>query len=147
MAISGNIDFAAIAQEMRQTVARWYNATIEIIDPNIREQEWNMATNSWGTSSETLIYSGGARVQPIRSTSEPDLGITQGAIRSVRIQVPYDATVPLIQKGFQVRVTSGGENHVLEDLKLVVRSAINSSYGWNTTIECDADVKSVDNGS
>ena len=141
---SNPIDFAAIAVEMRGAVARWYNADIQIIDPNLREQTWNMATNSYGTNTETIIYSGKARVQPIRATLEPDVTIGQAGIRGVRIQVPYDASVGLVRKGLQVRVTDGGEDSVLETIKFVVKSGINSSYGWNRTIECEADVKSVE---
>jgi len=146
MAISSGtpIDFAKIATEMRTIVARWYNAQIKIIDPNLRDQVWDMATNTYSTTSEVVLYSGNARVQPLGGASTPDIGITQAAIHGVRIQVPYDATVGLIRKGLQVRVTDGGEDAVLEDLKFVVKSAINSSYGWNRTIECEVDVKSVE---
>lgn len=146
MAISKSsyIDFAKIATEMRGIVARWYNAEIEIIDSNLREQTWNMATNSYGTNTETIIYSGRARVQPISSTQEPDITVGQAGIRGVRIQVPYDASIGLVRKGLQVRVTNGGEDSILESIKFVVKSAINSSYGWNRTIECEADVKSVE---
>ena len=146
MAISKStpIDFAAIAAEMRDIVARWYNGEIEIIDPNLREQSWDMATNTYDTTSEVVLYSGSARIQPLREARTPDIGIAQGAIHGVRIQVPYDASVGFIRKGLQVRVTNGGEDAILEDLKFVVKSAINSSYGWNRTIECEVDVKSVE---
>jgi len=142
------IDFAKIALEMRDIVARWYNATIQIVDPNVRDLNdyWNPATNTYSQGTETLVWSGSARIQPVSSASEPDLGITQGAIESIRVQVPYDNTLGLIRKGMQVVVTDGGENHVLESLQFVVLSAINSSYGWNTTIECDADIKAVADG-
>ena len=149
MAISKNtpIDFAKIATEMRDIVARWYNATVEVVDPNIRDQVWDLATNTFSGSSQTTIWTGKARVQPLRASSEPNIGVGEGSIRGARIQVPYDATVSLIEKGFQVRITDGGENHVLENLQFVVTSAINSSYGWNTTIECEVDAKSVEDGS
>lgn len=145
MAISSTtpIDFAKIAAEMRTIVARWYNATVQIVDPNLREQTWNMATNSYGASTETIVWSGKARIQPIRGESLPDLNVMQGAIQGFRVQVPYDANLSLIRKGMQVRITDGGEDVVLSNLILLVRSAVNSSYGWNRTIECDADVKSV----
>lgn len=147
MAISGNIDFAAIAQEMRQTVARWYNATVEIIDPNLGDQTWDPVTNTYSGDSDVVVWSGAARIQPLGSDRMPDLTVTQGGIRGIRVQVPYDAELPLIRKGLQVKVTDGGEDVVLESLQFVVSSAINSSYGWNRTIECDVDVKSVANGS
>ena len=145
MAISKStpIDFAKIALEMRDIVARWYNAEIQIVDPNMREQTWDMATNSYGDSTESVLWSGKARIQPIKGESLPDLNVMQGAIQGFRVQVPYDADLSLIRKGMQVRITDGGQDVVLNDLILLVRSAVNSSYGWNRTIECDADVKSV----
>jgi hypothetical protein len=140
---SNPIDFASIAIQMRSTVARWYNAEIEIIDPNTREQNWDEFTNEYIYDSEVIVWSGAARVQPVSTVKLPDVDIMQGAVQTVRIQVPYDANLSLVRKGMQVRVTNGGEDAVLEDLILTVRSAINSSYGWNRTIECDADVKST----
>jgi hypothetical protein len=145
---SNPIDFAAIAVEMRGAVARWYNAEVEIIDPNTRDldDEWNPVTNTYTSPTDTVLWSGSARVQPLRTASMPDLGVTQGAIEAIRVQVPYDASLGFVQKGMRVRVTNGGEDAVLEDLEFIVRSAVNSSYGWNRTIECDTDVKSVANG-
>lgn len=145
MAISKSsyIDFAKIATEMRDIVARWYNAEIEIIDTNLREQTWNEFTNSYGTSTESVIWSGRARVQPIGSERLTNLQIAQGSVRSVRFQIPYDASLPLIREGLQIVVTNGGEDSVLESLMFIVTGSINSSYGWNRTIECDVNLKSV----
>lgn len=145
---SSSIDFAKIATEMRSIVARWYNAEVRIVDPNVRELDsyWDPETNEYSQGTETLVWSGTARIQPLRRATEPDLGVTQGAVESIRVQVPYDNTLGLIRKGMRVVVTNGGENHVLESLEFVVLSAINSSYGWNTTIECDADIKAVADG-
>ena len=137
------IDFAKIAVEMRAIIARWYNAEVEIIDPNLRSQTWDIATNEFTNNPKAVVWSGKARVQPTRQASTPDIGVAQGAVEGVRVQVPYDASLPLIRKGLQVKVTDGGQDAVLETLQFVVRSAINSSYGWNRTIECDVDVKSV----
>lgn len=149
VAISSNtpIDFAAIAVAMRGTVARWYNASVQIIDPNLEDQTWDPVTNTYSGNSATVIYSGSARVQPIGADRTPAMDFAQAGIRGIRVQVPYDASIPLIRKGLQVKVTNGGEDAVLETLQFVVSSAINSSYGWNRTIECDVDVKSVADGS
>jgi hypothetical protein len=145
MAISKNssIDFAKIALEMRETVSRWYNADVEIIDPNLGEQEWDPMTNEYSGNSESVIWSGRARVQPLKQSrgATPDVSVMQAGIESIRVQVPYDADLPLIRKGLQVRVLNGGEDDVLTRIQFVVRSAVNSSYGWNRTIECDADVR------
>ena len=145
MAISKNagIDFAKIATEMRAITKRWYNASIEIVDPNLREQTWNEFTNSYGSSTESVLWSGSARVQPIGSESLVDLDIAQGSVRSVRFQVPYDESLPLIREGLQIVVTDGGQDTVLESLMFVVTGSINSSYGWNRTIECSVNLKST----
>ena len=143
---SSPIDFAAIALEMRSTVARWYNASVQIIDPNIEDQTWDPETNTYTGNPAVVLWSGSARIQPLREARTPDLVVTQGAIHGIRVQVPYDASLPLIRKGLQVKVVDAGEDAVLASLQFVVRSAINSSYGWNRTIECDVDVKSVSNG-
>jgi hypothetical protein len=140
---SSPIDFASIAAQMRPTVALWYNAEIEIIDPNSGEELWDEYTNEYINDSATVLWSGHARIQHLRDARTPDMVITQGAIHPIRVQVPYDAELPLIRKGLQVKVTDGGEDAVLPTLQFVVRSAINSSYGWNRTIECDVDVRSV----
>lgn len=149
MAISRNsqIDFEKIAVEMRAITERWYNAEVQIVDPNLEDLDWNPVTNTYSGNPEIVLWSGKARIQPVREASTPDLGIMEGSIHSIRVQVPYDETLPLIRKGLQVRVTNGGEDAVLEELEFTVRSAINSSYGWNRTIECDVSVKSVADGS
>jgi len=148
MAISKNtgIDFAKIALEMRSITERWYNASVEIIDPNLEDQAWNMATNTFTNAPESTLWSGKARIQPLGNGSVDSGLIMQNGISAIRVQIPYDVDLPLIRKGLQVKVTDGGEDHVLESLQFVVRSAVNSSYGWNRTIECDVDVKSASDG-
>jgi len=135
------IDFAGIAAEMRGTVARWYNGAVEIVDPNVEDLVWDVETNTYTGSPEVVVFSGSARIQPVRNVTVPDVDISQAAIQGIRVQVPYDSDLSLIRKGLRVRVTSPGEDAVLGGLQFVVRSAINSSYGWNRTIECDVDVK------
>jgi hypothetical protein len=152
MAISKNstIDFAKIATEMRAISERWYNAEIEIVDPETNDQVWDVKTNKYTGDVETVLWSGKARIQQIRGASEYVAGVGQVSTRPVRFQVPYDEELPLIRKGLQIRVTDGGEEKVLETLSFVVEGTINSSYGWNRTIECYVDLTSAnfvpDNG-
>jgi len=149
MAISKetSIDFAKIATEMRDIVSRWYNATLEVVDPNTGDLTWNISTNSYTGDAATTIWSGKGRVQPIRGASEPNGRVYDPSMRPILIQIPYDNTLDYIRPGMTVRVTNGGENHYLEELEISIVSTINSSYGWNTTLECSVDTKSVANGS
>lgn len=142
---SSKIDFAAISSEMATIAQRWFNATIEIVDPDVEGQTWNPATNTYTGSSETVLWSGEARVQPLGVGENPqaDYGFSSAGIRRVRIQVKLDPSRNFIRKGLRVRVTDGGTDVELEQLDFVVTNAVNSSYAWLRTIECDADVKNT----
>lgn len=136
------IDFQAIANEMRETVAHWYNAEIQIVDPNTRDLEWNPTTNTYSNNPESVLWSGSARVQPIRTPLDVNMEFMRSGKREIRIQIPYASNLPDFQPGMRVRVTSSPVEHILEGFVYVIRSAINSSYGWNRTIECEVDLKS-----
>ena len=144
------IDFQAIAKEMRETVAHWYNAEIEIIDPKNREVsgEWDPVTNDYDEFPDEVIWEGPARIQPIGLTGArlTNMAVMQGSIKNIRVQVPYDEELPLIRKGLEIRIVDGGQDQVLNDLRMIVNSAINSSYGWNRTIECELDTRSTPDG-
>lgn len=140
---NGGINFSAISAEMRGTMANWFNATIQIVDPNVENVEWDVYTNTQQAGTPTVIWSGPARIQHLKSERTPDAAYSQTAIRGIRIQLPYNAEIGLVRKGLQVVVTDGGSDPVLEQLGFVVQSAINSSYAWGRTIECEVDLKSV----
>lgn len=139
----GGINFAAISEEMRSIISYWFNASIQIVDPNVGEVEWDVVTNTQTSGAPTVLWSGNARIQHLKPNSTPDAGFSQTDIRGIRIQLPLDVELGLIRKGLQVIVTDGGSDPVLEQLGFVIRSSINSSYAWGRTIECDVDLKSV----
>lgn len=140
---NGGINFSAISAEMRSTMAGWFNATIQIVDPNVEDVEWDVYTNTQVGGVKTVLWSGPARVQHLRNDSMPTVAYSQTDIRGIRIQLPYDSELGLIRKGLQVVVTDGGSDPILEQLGFVVTSSINSSYAWSRTIECEVDLKSV----
>ena len=142
---SSKIDFAAISAEMAGIAERWMNATINIVDPNVENQVWNASTNTYTGGDETVLWSGSARIQPLGASQNPetDYAFSSSGIRRVRIQVNIDPGRDFIRKGLRVRVTDGGQDSDLEKLDFVVTDAINSSYAWLRTIECEADVKNV----
>jgi hypothetical protein len=140
---SGGIDFAAISTEMRSTMLPWMNGTIQIIDPNVKGQEWDPFTNQYSGGNSTVIWQGSARIQHLGSDRAAEVGYSQIGIRGIRFQIPMDAELGFIRKGLQVVVTDGGSDPELEQLSYVITSAINSSYAWGRTIEAEVDVKSV----
>lgn len=144
MAISPStpIDFAAITSEMSGIVSRWFNGTIQIVDPNLDNITFDAWTNAT-TGTETVLWTGSARIQPISyNTGDPEAGQSVLATRRVRFQVPLDETRAFVRSGLMIRVTDGGQFTDLLDINFTISSAINSSYAWLLTIECKADVKS-----
>lgn len=139
------IDFAGISAEMATVVQRWFNASIIIVDPDVRDEVWDPVTNTYTGSSEVTLWSGAARVQPIGLGSNPeaDYAFSAAGVRRVRFQVRLDPSRDFIRKGLRVRVTDGGVDSDLEKLDFVVTNAINSSYAFLRTIECEADVKNT----
>lgn len=136
------IDFAGISAEMGPVARRWFNGLIQIVDPNLDDLTYDPWTNT-STGSETILWSGEARIQPISSNaSDIDAGKSVTASRRVRFQVPLDDTRVFVRAGLRVRVTDGGRFPDLENLQFVVSSAVASSYAWLLSIEAEADVKS-----
>lgn len=142
---SSKIDFAGISAEMATIVERWFNASVTIVDPDVRDEVWDPVTNTYTGSSEVVLWSGAARVQPLGTGSNPeaDYAFSAAGMRRVRFQVKLDPSRDFIRKGLRVRVTDGGVDSDLEGLDFVVTNAINSSYAWLRTIECEADVKNT----
>lgn len=139
---SSKIDFAAISAEMGDIAARWFNGAIQIVDPNLDNLTFDPWTNT-STGTETVLWTGEARIQPISyDTRDPEAGRSVLASRRVRFQVPLDETRAFVRSGLIVRVTDGGEFPDLVNLQFNISSAVNSSYAWLLTIECEADVKS-----
>lgn len=143
----GAVDFAAVSAQMASTMLSWMNATIQIVDPNVENAEWDPFTNEYTGGTATVLWQGPARIQHLSGTSMPDVGYSELGIRGIRLQVPMDPELGFVRKGLQVIVTDGGSDTELEQLKFVVKSAINSSYAWIRTIECEVDVKSVANST
>jgi hypothetical protein len=138
---SSKIDFAAISAEMGSIAARWFNGTIQIVDPNLDDLTFDPWTNT-STGTETVLWTGEARIQPVNVATDPDAGRSVLANRRVRFQVPLDDTRAFVRAGLFVRVTNGGQFPDLENMNFTITSAINSSYAWLLTIDAQADVKS-----
>lgn len=144
---SGSIDFQAIGSQMAATALPWMNGSIQIIDPNTEDSEWNPFTNQYTNDTPTVLWSGPARIQHLSTQATPTVGGSQIGIRGIRVQIPIDAAAGFIRKGLQVVVTDAGNDYELEQLQFVINSAINSSYAWLRTLECEVDVKSVANAT
>lgn len=140
---NNGINFSALGSEMAKTSLPWMNGTIQIIDPDLADQQWDEWTNTYTGSSATVLWSGPARIQHLGGERGPLVGYADSSIRGIRFQIPIDGYAGFIRKGLQVIVTDGGNDVELEQLQFVVTSAVNSSYAWLRTIEAEVDAKSV----
>ena len=141
--VGGGLDFAAISEQMGKTILSWMNATIQIVDPNVENSEWDPFTNEYTGGNATVLWQGPARIQHLKTETMPVVGYSETGIRGIRVQIPLDPELGFVRKGLQVIVTDGGSDSELEQLQFVITSAINSSYAWIRTLECEVDVKSV----
>lgn len=140
---NNGVNFSSIGAEMAKTSLPWMNGTIQIIDPDLADQQWDEWTNEYTGSSATVLWSGPARIQHLRNERGPMVGYTDSSIRGIRFQIPIDGYAGFIRKGLQVIVTDGGNDSELEQLQFIVTSSVNSSYAWLRTIEAEVDAKSV----
>jgi hypothetical protein len=141
------IDFSAIKVQMASTMHSWMNGSIQIIDPNTGDATWNEWTNEYAGGEPTVLWSGPARIQHLRSETSSPVGYSELGIRGIRVQIPLDIEAGFIRKGLQIIVTDGGNDYELEQLQFVITSAINSSYAWGRTIEAEVDIKSIANST
>ena len=140
------VDFAAIGAEMAATTANWMNATVQIVDPNVGDTDWDEWTNAETNDPSVVLWEGRARIQPISNIGSPIVGYAQGAIRQVRVQVPLDIDAGFIRTGLQIIVLDGGNDYILPQMRLSIVGAVNSSYAWLRTIACEVDLRSVADG-
>lgn len=138
----GGPNFDAISGVMSDATSLWMNAEVEIFDPNLRSKQWDEWTNE-SIVEPIVIWTGKARVQPIRNSDikTPDIGFATQNIRKVRLQIPLDNARDYIRPGFQVKILNGALFPDLENLNLVVVNALNSTYAWLATVDCEVNAK------
>lgn len=145
--INGGINFTDVRTAMSNTMDTMLNGKIRIIDPNTRDVEWDVATNSYGETQDVTVWEGIARIQPLGSTTTSYTGFIPTSVRNVLIHIPLDDSTGLIRSGLQVQVVDDGfgNDAALNDLMFTIESAVNSSYAWVRTLRCIADVKNEAN--
>lgn len=117
--------------------------SIQIIDPNTMSGNDNFEpwTNATG-STPAVVWSGRAQMQIFRQTltvEVPAGGMTQ--VRSARFTI-HGSTVPVIPRGFIVRVTSvdpAGSQDAMS-YQYVVTSALEAPTAFSSTLECEVDM-------
>lgn len=138
---NSNVDFSAIAFEMGGTIANWFNASVQIVDPNSSESTWDVYTNTEVTAEPTILWEGRARIQPLSNYATPVVGYVELSDRQVRVNLPLDIDAGFIRKGLQIHVIDPGNDYMFSNQVMNITGAINSSYAWARTVMCIVDVK------
>lgn len=127
------------------TRPEFQNATVRLEDPNllVPTGEYDIETGTQEFTGDPVIYEGRARIIGVRWGVESG-GESQAnakTLKAVRIQFPYNA-VERVRKSFNLYVTDGGRNPVLESYMFSSASDIQGSNSAARTIEfyTDSDI-------
>ncbi len=134
---AGTLDFRTTSESMQPVVNDQFNATIEIIDPNITEGTFDRVTRTRTSRDADVLWTGPARIQAMRW---PNVASPKGesvSLRSVVFHVPREITISpaFIREGFRVRVTDGGLSEEFVGGLFVITTSVNGSYAWDRRIE------------
>ena len=105
---------------------------------------YNPVTGEGDEPTISVIWSGKARVQHLRSPREFTDTVQNDATRYFRFQLdPADNPPPLFQ-GVKARVLDGNRDTILESLVYTVNSAVNSSNRAVKTVELATNMRPVE---
>ena len=121
-------------------------ATIEIYDPEINDGSYNAATNTF-TSSRTVLWTGKARLQAVRSSSARANKMNPTTIQELEVHIDMrgntldgaEGTMPDIRPQHQIFVTDSPYDETLENYILTVRSSVSTSNPWGKMLHCEVD--------
>lgn len=121
-------------------------ADVEIFDPNAVDSTYNAATNSW-TSQRDIVWTGKARLQPVRTASNRANTLNPTSIQELEVHIDFSGNtlagfvgvMPDVRPGFQIFVTASPCDTTLQNYILVVRGSVNSSNPWHKMLYCEVD--------
>jgi hypothetical protein len=122
---------------------------IEIYNEQLGSRVYDATTNTWDTTS-TNIWTGKARIQPTKISSERNVPGNPTFIRQVVMQIDFgknqvegsDGEMADIRPGNYVLVTKSPYDPLLKNFVYIVRTVMGSSNPWQRTITCEVDMES-----
>lgn len=119
--------------------------SINIYDEQLSERIYNATTNSYDSNS-VVIWSGFARVQPTKVSSERTVKTDATFVRQVKMQIDFDGTtIADIRPGNYVLVTNSPLDQTLKNFVYIVRTVGDSSNPFQRTITCEVDLEADPN--
>jgi hypothetical protein len=125
---------------------------IEIYNEQLASRDYNATTNTWDTDS-TNIWTGKARIQPTKISSDRNVPGNPTFVRQVNMQIDFgknqvedsDGEMADIRPGNYVIVTESPYDPLLKNFVYIVRTVMGSSNPWQRTITCEVDMESDPN--
>lgn len=129
--------------ESVSSLPEYQNATIEIRNPLLTASTFDLTTNTFTQVGNPVVWTGRARIIGVRSALDIPGGLANNPTgsKTVRVQIPSSGYNLRVNRGFQIRVTDGGRNPILENYLLVVESDFNSGAMASRTFECSINLE------
>jgi len=120
--------------------------TVEIFDPNVDGGTYDAVNNTW-TSTRSVVWTGKARMQAVRSASNRQGTLNPTSVQEVELHISMrgntldgaEGTVPEIRPGLQAFITDSPYDETLESYILNVRSSVTTSNPWGRMLLCEID--------
>lgn len=122
---------------------------VEIYMESLGERTYDPVTNTWD-SGATVIWSGKARLQPTKISSERNIPGNPSFVRQVQVQIDFhknlvedsDGEMADIRPGNYMLVTASPLDPTLTKFVYIVRTVMGSSNPWQRTLTCEVDMES-----
>lgn len=115
-------------------------AEIEIVVPG-QDTGWDETTNTPITTPDTVLYTGKARVQPIRSANQKAVPTNSTSVQTVLFSIPVEFQSLALKLFYQVRVLEAPLNPTLTAYKYVLSEVLDSSNPLEKTFYCTVDLE------
>lgn len=119
-------------------------ATILLYNPNVSQSVYDPETDTWVDVTQTL-YTGKARVQPLRSANRTGQGGNETTVQTVLLSIPIDEARDIdIRPELQVEVLTSPLNPSLLGYQFVVTEIMDSSNPLERTFMCTVNQETED---
>jgi hypothetical protein len=121
---------------------------VEIYVESLGSREYDPVTNSWDSGAE-VIWSGKARIQPTKISSERNVPGNPTFVRQIQVQIDFgknqvedsEGEMADIRPGNYMLVTASPLDPLLTKFVYVVRTVMGSSNPWQRTLTCEVDME------
>lgn len=120
---------------------------VEFYDPELSEAVFDYSTGTWSEGEVKRLWSGMARIQPIRGTSSVNNNANDTTVQSVLVSIPiFDGRDLDLRTRDRGRVLSAPLMPVLKNYVYVAQEIIDSGNAIERTFVFRVDQERVENG-